>query len=186
MYTIVCLGDSITCEWEEPHYPTFWQELVDQKYGQGKVKIIAAGVNGETAQDGYYRLSSDVISHHPNLVTIMFGHNDIHQGISVATFRQSLLQIIASLKSTPIWLLSPNQISNPQMVIIYQPYLTELKSLAAAKHLPYIDLWSAFDGQDLSQIYTYPNDYVHPNALGHRLLAKYLLQQFEKFNLLSE
>jgi lysophospholipase L1-like esterase len=117
MFTIVCLGDSITCEWDEPKYPTFWQELLDQKYSPGKVKVISAGINGETAQDGYYRLDSRRLIHKPDLVTIMFGHNDLYWQIPPESYNNYLRKIYNYLNHAGvqnIWLVSPNQVGDQE------------------------------------------------------------------------
>lgn len=188
-FTIVCLGDSITCEWNGPQYPTFWQELVDKKYGHGQVKIISAGVNGETAQDGYYRLNSDVLPHKPDLVTIMFGHNDVYMHVDPTAYERYLdntVNVLQQSKLKSIWLLSPNKISDPKIEPSYQPYLIKLPQLAQEKNITFIDVWShAFTNQDVAKIYTYKfdyaglsgTDYIHPNSLGHHLIAQYLFQQ---------
>ena len=179
MYTIVCLGDSITCEWDEPHYPTYWQQLCDQKFGPKKYRVISAGVNGETAADGLLRLEEDVLVADPDLITIMFGHNDLFQGIDPTLFEDHLHQIVRYLQdSSPadIWLLTPNQVSDPRLFEIYKPYLTVIKSLAKLLKIGYVNLWSVYNKMDISSIYTYPEDFVHPNALGHQLLAQKLIQ----------
>jgi lysophospholipase L1-like esterase len=143
MSTIVCLGDSITCEWEEPHYPTYWQKLCDEQFDRGKYKIIAAGVNGETAADGFLRLDANVLQYDPDIVTLMFGHNDIHQGLSPIRFQENLGKIIDYLQaksSASLWLLTPNQISDVKVAKLYQPYLALIKSLAQVKKITYVDL----------------------------------------------
>lgn len=189
MSTIVCLGDSITCEWDKPKYPTFWQKLLDKKYGQGKIKVISAGVNGETAQDGYYRLNTDVLPHHPDLVTIMFGHNDVYLKVPPKIFERYLDIIIGALRQyqiKDIWLLSPNQPDEPSLLTQYQPYLQVLKLVAQAYNVPYLDLWSAFNDHPSNTIYTQTfdtiglsgHDYIHPNPLGHQLIAESLMKAF--------
>lgn len=193
MFTIACLGDSITCEWDEPKYPTFWQQQLDQSRGPNQVRILSAGINGETASDGLCRLDRDVLTYHPDLVTVMFGHNDIYFGIPPHEFTQTLDYLLQALTRSAIkhvWLLTPNQVWGPANQAPYTPYLTALRILAQSTHTPLIDLWSnAFTGHHLDNIYDYftnttdpaTRDWVHPNELGHRLLADYLMQQFVAF-----
>jgi lysophospholipase L1-like esterase len=190
-YTIVCLGDSITSEQEEPHYPSFWQTLLDQKYGPGKFNVISAGVNGETARDGYHRLYPDVLSHSPDLVTIMFGHNDLAYGYSPQQIVEYLEKIIEDLRSAHVpnlWLLTPNLVWGVDNQANYPLYLKTLTILSQTAKIPLIDLWHhAFTHHSLNDIYDYfvdtpaplTRDWVHPNEIGHRLIATYLMAQFE-------
>jgi lysophospholipase L1-like esterase len=188
--TIVCLGDSITCNWDGPSYVDYWQELLDKQYGSGKIKVISAGVNGETAQDGYYRLNSDVIAHQPDLVIVMFGHNDLRYGLSPLLFHKYLAKITNRLThdlKCAVWLLTPNQVIGSAQQALYSPYLKTIRAVAAEKSITLFDIWSqAFKNQDLTKIYTYTFDYegltgldyIHPNETGHRLIAQYLMDQF--------
>lgn len=62
---VVCLGDSIT----KSGYP---QEL-------GKmlpIRVINAGVGGNTSRQGLARIEKDVLSHKPDAVVVFFGTND--------------------------------------------------------------------------------------------------------------
>lgn len=190
-FTIVCLGNSITCNGNEPTYTDFWQEMLEKKFGKGKFTIINSGVNGETAQDGYYRLEKDVITYNPHLVTIMFGHNEILGGTSAWDYARYLGLICHKLqKETPakIWLLTPNKVHDPKEDRKYQLYLKALKDLAKEKRIEVIDVYKAFEDQDLNEIYTFRleygnlvgRDWVHPNQKGQKLIAQTLMEYFEE------
>lgn len=186
MYTIVCLGDSITCNWDTPSYVDYWQSLCDQKFGLKQYQIISAGVNGETAADGFNRLDEDVLVADPDLITIMYGHNELFQHLPPSQYQEDLHQIIRYLqKESPadIWLLTPNQVADPILKKSYPVYLKTLKAVADILKVGYINLWSVFDHLDLTQIYTYPNDPIHPNSLGHQLLAQELIKHLKIGNL---
>lgn len=190
-FTIVCLGDSITCNWDSPSYVDYWQELLAKKFGSEQVKVISVGVNGETAQDSYSRLKTDVLSYKPNLVTIMFGHNDLEFGFAPPQFAQNLELIIKDLLQAQIehiWLLSPNQVWGQANQDRYPQFLRSLDILSQTSHVDFIDVWHhAFSGQNLDTIYTYNFDYagltgrdwIHPNETGHRLIAKFLMNKFD-------
>ena len=182
---IVCLGDSITDNRDSSNgksYVDYWQELIDQAGQQHQ--LINAGVNGETAQDGYYRLNSDVLPHQPDLVTIMFGHNELGRGLSVDHFESYLNLLIQKLTKTlphtKVWILTPNKVADPHQQSRYKPLLARLR--VPDPRFTLIDIWQAFEGQDLDSIYSYQYDYngltgqdwLHPNAHGHRLIAKTL------------
>lgn len=189
--TIVCLGDSITNNQDDPSYVNYWQELCDQTWGPKTVKIIATGVNGETAYDAIQRLEMDVFVHHPDLVTILYGHNELSQSISPKVYMYHLEQIIRACRKhgiPVIWLLTPNQIAHPLIASSYQLYRKALEYLAISSKTKLVDLWKIFDGLNLDQIYTYTynnqesmeRDYLHPNENGHRLMAQKLFETLQK------
>lgn len=185
MKTIVCLGDSITDNSNTESYVNYWQRLCDAAYGKAVVTIYGAGVNGETAADGLQRLERDVFRYHPDLVTVCFGHNEVHLGVSVVDYRQALEQIIGDVTrvGATVWLLTPTQITDQAMVKRYIPYLDCLKEIAAKRGCPLLDLWSIFKGYALDTIFTYTfdydglrgHDYVHPNEVGAAIIAKRLM-----------
>lgn len=191
--TIVCLGDSITCNWASKSYVDFWQELMDKK--KRDVKLIASGINGETAQDGYYRVDRDVITHKPDLVTIMFGHNDAdpNRNMSAVLFANYLRKIINYLQHetrASFWLLTPNQLGDAKFEPKYEQYIRMIKQAALDKNIHCVDLFNVFHDHKLDEIFTGKitstyirsagKDWIHPNELGHRIMAEKLMSEFEK------
>jgi lysophospholipase L1-like esterase len=69
--TLVCLGDSIT---EGMIGASYVDKLRAQLPG---VRVINAGVNGDTIRHLLRRAERDVIAHRPDLITIMVGLNDL-------------------------------------------------------------------------------------------------------------
>src|SRR5437868_298093 len=62
---VVCLGDSIT----RRGYPECLEKLLP-------VRVVNAGVNGNTSRQGLARLKRDVLSRQPDVVVLFFGAND--------------------------------------------------------------------------------------------------------------
>lgn len=162
-----------------------WQELTYKKFDKKDINIISAGVNGETAQDGYYRLEFDVLSQNPDLVTVMFGHNEFMSGVRPEIYYMYLAKIVQYLKHKgviAVWLLSPNRVKFEED---YQPYIERINMVAKEEGARFVDVWRAFDEVDLDTIYTFKFDYggyngqdfVHPNGKGHRLIAEYLMKE---------
>lgn len=154
--TIVCLGDSITTDWDQKSYPIFWEELLKEK--NYSTKVIVAGINGETAQDGYYRTHRDVISQNPDLVTIMFGHNDAdpNRNMSPVLFANYLRKIVNYIQHethADIWLLTPNQLGDDTFNERYQPYLEMIKKAADDKKVHFVDLFSVFKEENVDDIF---------------------------------
>ena len=83
--TIVAVGDSVThgaVAAGEINYETVYWNRLRQKlnvaYPAIPVNVINAGINGTTASRTVHRLERQVLSHHPDLVIVCFGLNDIN------------------------------------------------------------------------------------------------------------
>jgi lysophospholipase L1-like esterase len=71
---ICCLGDSIT------HGGLYHKDIADfyaTRFPDRKIKIINCGIGGDTATGALARLDWDVLAHHPTVITIMLGMNDV-------------------------------------------------------------------------------------------------------------
>lgn len=77
--TIVALGNSITQAVEQPDNLR-WTSLLGTQFARElpdpSVKIINAGVGGNTSREGLLRIDTDVLSHRPDIVLVEFGGND--------------------------------------------------------------------------------------------------------------
>ena len=82
--TIVAFGDSVThgVLREEINYETVYWNRLRQKINRVRqyvpVNVINAGISGLTAKLSLDRLDSQVLSHHPDLVIVCFGLNDVN------------------------------------------------------------------------------------------------------------
>jgi len=191
--TIVCLGDSITCDWDKPSYVNFWQDLLQKRFNNSKIKVINAGVSGDTVQDGYYRLQKDVLSYKPNLVTIMFGHNAVMFGLSPMfywKYLESITDLLKRQSKAEVWLLTPNRVGDENKEKKYFPYLQKIRESASQSEARVVDVWGTFAKASLEEIYTFKfdygglsgKDYIHPNQKGQRLIAKALMEFVEKYD----
>lgn len=70
MTTLVCLGDSIT----QGHIGYAYVDQLQARFPD--VRIINAGIDGDTTLNLWHRLERDVLVHQPDVVTIMVGLND--------------------------------------------------------------------------------------------------------------
>jgi len=71
---ICCLGDSIT------HGGLYHKDIADfyaTRFPDRKIKVINCGIGGDTAGGALGRLDWDVLAHHPTVITIMLGMNDV-------------------------------------------------------------------------------------------------------------
>src|SRR5688572_6576438 len=93
---IVCIGDSITGVYYHTGgrraYPEILEVALHRAYPNARVQVINAGISGDTLKGGLARLDRDVLRHSPQLVTIMFGMNDLTR-IPVAEFKANLAEM---------------------------------------------------------------------------------------------
>ncbi len=195
---IVTLGDSITkgvragVTAEE----TFAAELQRQLRAGGHpdCEVINVGVGGETAGQGLLRLEQDVIAKKPQIVTIMYGHNDssVDAGktasrISIPRFRADLSQLVQRLRDagiTPIMMTppayaeksAPNGIGEHCNVRLAQ-YSEVVRQVAETLQVSLIDHFAAWSevsksGTDLNE---WTTDGYHPNPKGHVEMATRIL-----------
>jgi lysophospholipase L1-like esterase len=76
----VALGDSITALSAEMPETVRWPHLLEvglqERLMPRSVRVVNAGVGGNTSREGLARLEQDVVPHRPDLVLVQFGGND--------------------------------------------------------------------------------------------------------------
>jgi len=70
---VVFLGDSITSGHRLPAAVAF-PHLLGQALG---IPVVNAGISGDTTEGGLSRLERDVLAHHPRVVVVELGINDV-------------------------------------------------------------------------------------------------------------
>lgn len=82
--TIVAFGDSVThgALLNEINYETVYWNLLRKKILNVRnyipVNVINAGIGGITAKDSLERMDRQVLAHHPDLIIVCFGLNDVN------------------------------------------------------------------------------------------------------------
>lgn len=85
--TIVAFGDSVThgCMRDNIDYENVYWNVLKKKLNAVRdsipVNVINAGIGGLTAERSLPRLQRDVLSHHPDLVIVCFGLNDVNTNL---------------------------------------------------------------------------------------------------------
>ena len=78
---IVCFGDSVTGVYYHTGgrraYTAMVGVALSGAFPKAGVTAINAGISGNTTADGLKRMQKDVLAHKPDLVTVMFGLNDM-------------------------------------------------------------------------------------------------------------
>ena len=101
---LVAFGDSVThgCvgPGEYDYESVYWNRLrrkLNEINPSMPVNAIDAGINGITAKASLGRIGRDVLSHHPDLVIVCFGLNDVNGPLD--EYLSSLKEIFAACRS---------------------------------------------------------------------------------------
>lgn len=187
---IVCHGHSVPAGYfKTPSVDTFnaYPHLLHQglkaRFPMAVVNVIVTAIGGETSDRGAARFDQDVLSHHPDVVTIDYGLND--RGIGLEQSRKSLTAMLemARARNVEVILLTPTgdlgaKLDNPADPLNQQAAM--IRQLAAEYRVGLVDSLAEFQayvkaGGQLRDLMSQQN---HPNRRGHDLVAKKLLDWF--------
>ena len=183
--TVVAFGDSITAGYAVRHgFPSFWKEMLAQKYPEVGIKLINSGVSGDTTMDGLARLDWAVLSYEPDLVTINFGINDCVYGLGLEEFEANLVEMIRRIRSGPaseILLLSSQPLETPPYERLVLDYYQAIERVAKEMDVGFVNVYGAWmdrvkAGTPLSSFIIPGLD--HPNGAGYRIIAEELMKLF--------
>lgn len=169
IYTAI--GDSVTQGAMEDgvieHERVYHQLLrlrVSKRYPNSIMNIINSGVGGSTAAQSRNRWQRDVLDFKPDLVTIKFGLNDAHGGISglepyIGAIRD-LVGLVKEQTEADILLMTPSMMmkrDNERISAGHRRHVAPFTALYEAGHLPrYVEALRAFaadNGLPLLDIY---------------------------------
>ena len=159
---IVFLGDSITSGHGLPLEVAF-PARVGEALG---VPTINAGISGDRTSGGLGRLDRDVLAHHPRLVVVELGVNDIFGGVPRVETVDNLRAIVHRIRAT-----------GARVLLVHfrlggvagDGYRADLRALARDEGPTLIE--DILDGvvPELS------GDGLHPNETGHARIAERLV-----------
>ena len=183
--TIVALGDSITRgDKVKNNYVDMWKKTLKDKYSQATIKMVNAGVSGNTARDGLKRLERDVLRYNPDLVSISFGWNDLSQRVEKENFEKTLKEIIKKIKEknphTEILLLTTSLVSDNLANTYAKRYNEIIRKVAREHNLGLVDIYKAWKSKlEFGALpEKYMADFAHPNEEGHKIFAEELMKFF--------
>lgn len=203
--TIVAFGDSVThgaLALGEINYGTVYHRRLAEKLSAVRsyvpVNVINAGIGGITAKDSLGRMESQVLSHHPDLVIVAFGLNDVNGELD--EYLASLAEIFDRCleKGIETVFMTPNMFNTyvaedtadihkeyAAVTASYQnggrmdTYMEAACTLAKEKGVKVADCyakWKALqsEGEDITMLLA--NRINHPKAEMHELFAQTLFE----------
>ncbi|MEI8021499.1 MAG: alpha/beta fold hydrolase [Schlesneria sp.] len=182
--TIVCLGDSVTGVYYHTGGQRAYPELLElglrQLFPNAGVKVINAGISGQTTVEGLARLERDILGKKPDLVTISFGLNDVTL-VAPEKFRENLETLVnrCRARNCQVVLCTPNAVidtpSRPIQKLV--SYCEIIRSVGRDLSVPVCDQYRAGERLRSRAPRTWRltmSDEIHPNLDGHKRMAEEL------------
>ncbi|BAD62779.1 esterase [Shouchella clausii] len=145
---LVCFGDSITAGHEGLNEPMLTAFL--KKKLPPTVEIINAGVSGDTTVQALARIVTDVISHQPDLVTVLFGANDVatHKRVEQDDFAHNIDKIASLISPKKTILITPapvdESLEQNRTNEDLKAYSDCIKEIAQRRDCHFIDFFTTF------------------------------------------
>ncbi len=170
-YVIVMLGDSLTAGYglrEEDALPAQVGRVLNPEY---KVRMVNAGVSGDTTAGGLARYDWSVASADPDLVVIALGANDYLTGVDPDRTRANLAAIIERAQGDGAGILLASV--SPRSARINDPRAAEFAEIypALAETYGVAHFEGLIDAVQVRPEYL-QSDGLHPTAEGVRVAAE--------------
>jgi acyl-CoA thioesterase-1 len=175
---IVAFGDSLTAGLGLPEKDSFPAQLERALKARGQqVKVVNAGVSGDTAAAGLARLDW-AMPDDASAVIVELGANDALQGLDPAATKATLEKIITELRARGLPILLAGMEAPPNLG---KEYVEQFRALYADLAQRYdLILYPFFlDGVALDDNYTL-GDGMHPNAEGVARIVDGILPKVEE------
>ncbi len=180
---IVCFGDSVTgLYYHTGGLRTYTDMLgiaLQQLCPKAKVEMINAGISGHTTVNALARIEKDVLARKPDIVTVMFGLNDLGKGIPLEDYAANLGRIAdqCAAAGAEVVLCTPNSVittkARPFEELV--KYCQAMREVAALKGVLLCDTFSAFEAMRADDPLAWGltlSDEIHPNMAGHKFIAR--------------
>ena len=165
---IVAFGDSLTYgtgAQEHESYPAVLAQMTGRQ-------VIRAGVPGEVTAQGLQRLAEVIDEHHPKLMIVCLGGNDMLRKVNAAEIKSNLRSIIKAIKDRGIAVVLVG-VPQPALITSAPEFYSEVAKEFA---IPY-------EGKIVTSVLYSPDmkaDPIHPNAKGYRRMAEGLAELLRK------
>ncbi|MDA1158122.1 MAG: GDSL-type esterase/lipase family protein [Planctomycetota bacterium] len=183
---VVCFGDSVTGVYYHSGSHRAYTDMLgialQRVSGVPNVEMINAGISGHTTVNALARIDRDVLAHNPDVVTVMFGLNDMTR-VSLDDYRANLKTIVEKCRSVgaEVVLATPNNVidtpSRPTNKLIM--YCDVVREVGRETGVSICDTYQQLDGIRAIEPFGWRlmmSDAIHPNMAGHKSMAERLAQ----------
>ena len=167
--TILAFGDSLTYGYNaKPNesYPSVLSRL-------SGYKVINEGVLGETSHEGLRRISPLLEDKSIKLMILLFGGNDIMQGLSMEDLESNLKTMIRMAKEKRIDVLL---VSVPNLSLFGLSSLELYEEVAEEEGVPLLSGMMA----DILEQPSLKSDQIHPNSLGYKIMGEKIYEKLKE------
>jgi len=190
MVEIVCHGHSVPAGYGKTPlvhtvdaYPNLLRDALAGRFPFAVINVTVTAIGGENSIQGEQRFARDVLSRHPDVVTIDYGLND--RGLDASSIRAAWQSMISLAKAAGVRviLLTPTmdlaaRMDDPGDPLVLQA--VAIRRLAREANVGLADSFAAFQsaiagGSPRTSLMAQSN---HPNRKGHELVAAELLKWF--------
>ena len=172
--SILTFGDSLTYGYgadANESYPSLLATYTG-------LRVINAGVNGDTSEDGVRRLAPVLKDRSIKLMVLFFGGNDIMQKRSMQSLKENLRTIIQMAKFKKITVLL---VSVPNITLFGFSPLALYKELSEEENVPLLSgMFTDILSDPSLKIYQ-----IHTNAKGYEQMAKEVFESLKNINALK-
>lgn len=189
---VVCHGHSVPAGYFKTpvvdslgSYPHGLRAGLAERFPHAVINVVVTAIGGETGRSGAARFERDVLSLRPDIVTIDYSLNDRGGGLEAAEKAWRAMIEAALKQGTKVLLLTPTPDIRPQAKWLepdspLQQQAAQVRRLAREYDVGLVDSLAAFeqavrDGADIATLMSQGN---HPNAQGHALVSRALLEWF--------
>lgn len=183
--TLICLGDSTTEGVNvTKNFVDLLRDYIQNTLGYGtKATILNKGIGGNTTEQGFNRLATDVVNNNPDAVIVCFGINDVGRNISVTESMKMYRYILDYIlcycgKDTDIIIRTCNISRNINDINVYDEYNNSVELIANEYGVIFADYYNYMKSLNLTQeqLLLYYLDGIHPNDLGYKLMFNFMKQ----------
>ena len=183
---IVCFGDSVTGVYYHTGSRRAYTDMLgialEKNFPEAKLKMINAGISGHTTVNALSRIERDVLKQQPDLVTVMFGLNDMTR-VPLEEYRENLKLIVKQCRDAgaEVLLCTPNSVistsGRPAEKLVQ--YCDVVREVCDELQVPLCDNYqklNALREQDALSWRLMMSDEIHPNMAGHKKLAELMAE----------
>ncbi|QDT33505.1 GDSL-type esterase/lipase family protein [Thalassoglobus polymorphus] len=183
---VICFGDSVTGVYYHTGSRRAYTDMLgialNRVSPESNVEMINAGISGHTTVNALARIDRDVLSHKPDLVTVMFGLNDMTR-VPLEEYQANLKEIVKKCRDVgaEVVLATPNAVTDspgrPTDKLIQ--YCDVVRAVAKELNVPLADCYRELAALRRNSDFGWQmlmSDAIHPNMAGHKKMATALTQ----------
>jgi len=149
---VVCFGDSVTGVYYHTGGRRAYTKMVglalEQLYPNADITMVNAGISGHATDNALQRIDNDVFEHDPQLVTVMYGLNDMVR-VPLDAFHANLVEIVARCRSVgaEVLLCTPNSIlgTSSRPIEKLEQYCEAIRQVGREQQVSVCDCYASYE-----------------------------------------